>query len=230
MTPRREPFLAWPGWDYLGYALRLATALAVWWLIVYHGADYWTGLRAHRVRVHFDAELAIPFAPAFIIAYLSLNLVFVLAPFVLRRRRDLQALALAWASVTAVGGIGFLLVPAEPAYPSRDAGAWSGLFHVSRMMALRYNMVPSLHVALCCVCLAAYATRGGGVVKLFLGVWGAAIVLSTLVTHQHHMIDVVTGLVLAWAGKVFVYDRWRTRQSADGTAPASPAVGPGPSA
>ena len=225
MTPRREPFLAWPGWDYLGYALRLATALAVWWLIVYHGADYWTGLRAHRVRVHFDAELAIPFAPAFIIAYLSLNLVFVLAPFVLRRRRDLQALALAWASVTAVGGIGFLLVPAEPAYPSRDAGAWSGLFHVSRMMALRYNMVPSLHVALSCVCLAAYASRRSGVVRLSLGVWGAAIALSTLLTHQHHVIDVITGLILAWAGKVFIYDRWQTRSSADGTSRASPSGG-----
>jgi hypothetical protein len=106
MTRRREPFLAWPCWGYLGYALRLAAALAVWWVIVYYGADYWTGLRARRVRIHFDAELAIPFVPAFIIAYLSLHLVFVLAPFVLRRRRDLQALALAWASVTAVAGIG----------------------------------------------------------------------------------------------------------------------------
>jgi hypothetical protein len=98
------------------------------------------------------------------------------------------------------------------------------------MMTLRYNMVPSLHVALSSVCLAAYATRGGGVVKLLLGVWGAAIVLSTLVTHQHHMIDVVTGLILAWAGKVNIYDRWGTRMSADQTAPASPVGGPGPSA
>jgi hypothetical protein len=27
------------------------------------------------------------------------------------------------------------------------------------MMALRYNMVPSLHVVLSCVCLTAYASR-----------------------------------------------------------------------
>jgi len=230
MTPRREPFMAWPTWDCLGYTLRLAAALAAWWVVVYHGADYWTGVRARRVRIHLDAELAMPFVPAFILAYLSLDLVFMLAPFVLRTRRDLQALALTLASVTAVAGLGFLLVPAEPAFSVQDAGAWSGLFEVSRMMALRYNMVPSLHVALSCVCLAAYASRRSGVVRLFLGVWGAAIALTTLLTHQHHVIDVITGLILAWAGKVFIYDRWQIRSLADGTSRASPSGGPGRSA
>jgi membrane-associated phospholipid phosphatase len=230
MTPRREPFLAWPSRDCLGYSLRLAAVLAAWWVVVYHGADYWTGLRAHRVRVHLDAELAMPFVPAFILAYLSLHLVFVLAPFVLRTRRRLQALVLTLAAVTGVAGLGFLLIPAEPAYSLADAGAWSGLFEVSRMLALRYNMVPSLHVALSGVCLAAYASQRGRVVRSFLGVWLAAIALSTLLTHQHHLIDVITGLILAWAGKVLIYDRWRTRSTEDGTVPASPSGGPGPSA
>jgi membrane-associated phospholipid phosphatase len=166
-----------------------------------------------------------PFVPAFILAYLSLDLVFILAPFVLRTRGELQALALTLASVTAVAGLGFLLVPAEPAFSIQDAGAWSGLFEVSRRMALRYNMVPSLHVALSCVCLAAYASRRSRLVRLFLGVWGAAIALSTLLTHQHHVLDVITGLILAWAGKVFIYDRWQTRSSADGTSRTSPSGG-----
>ena len=168
-----------------------------------------------------------PFVPAFILAYLSLDLVFMLAPFVLRTRRDLQALALTLASVTAVAGLGFLLVPAEPAFSIPDAAvSWSGSVpKLSRMMALRYNMVPSLHVALSCVCLAAYASRRNGVVRLFLGVWGAAITLSTLLTHRHHLIDVITGLILAWAGKVFIYDRRQTRSSADGTSRASPSGG-----
>jgi hypothetical protein len=230
MTPRREPFLAWPRPACLGYTLWLAAALAGWWVVVYHGADYWTGLRAHRVRVHLDAELAMPFVPAFILAYLSLDLVFLMAPFVLRNRRDLQALALTLAAVTGVAGLGFLLVPAEPAYSVDDAGAWSGLFEVSRKMALRYNMVPSLHVALSGACLAAYASQRGGVVRLFLGTWWAAIALSTLLTHQHHLIDVITGLILAWAGKVFIYERRRTRSTAGETVPASPSGGPGPSA
>jgi hypothetical protein len=211
MTPRREPFLAWPGWGLLGYTLRLAGVVALWWWLVYHGSDHLTGLRAQRVRIHLNAELAMPFVPAFILAYLSLDLVFVPAPFILRSRRELQALALTLAAVTAVAGVGFLLVPAEPAYPVRDAGAWSGLFQLSRVMALRYNMVPSLHVALSCVGFTAYATHCGGIGKLLLGTIGAAIALSTLLTHQHHLLDVTTGLILAAAGKRFIYDRWQVR-------------------
>src|SRR3954469_1110365 len=168
MTPRCEPFLAWPGWALLGYALRLAAAQGLWWVLVYHGADRLTGWRAQRVRIHLDAELALPFVPAFILVYLSFNMVFVPAPFILRSRRELQALALTLAALTAVAAVGFLLVPAEPAYPAREAGAWSGLFRAARVLALRYNMVPSLHVALSCAGLAAYGTRCGGLGKLLL--------------------------------------------------------------
>jgi membrane-associated phospholipid phosphatase len=175
--PRRQPFLAWPGGALLGYALLLALAQTV------------------------------PFMPAFILGYLSMGLVFVPAPFILRSRQELRALACSLAAVTAVAGVGFLLLPAESAYPPRDADAWSGLFAIARGMALRHNMVPSLHVALSAVCLSAYTSRCGMFGKLCLAAWIALIALSTLLTHQHHLLDVFTGLSLALAGKRFVYDR-----------------------
>jgi hypothetical protein len=230
MIPIRERFVAWPGWDLLGYTLRLTAMLTLWWVVVYHGADRWTGMRVDRVRTHLDVELAMPFVPPFILAYLSLDLVFVLAPFVLRSRRELHALALALASATAVAGVGFLLVPAEPAYPSRNPGVWAGAFRVARTMALRYNMVPSLHVTLSCVCLAAYGTRCGGAGRLFLCAWGTAIAVSTLLTHQHHVLDVIAGLILAWAAKRFIYDPWQTPPSTGRTTPASLVECPAPSA
>jgi membrane-associated phospholipid phosphatase len=230
MGRRCEPFLAWPGWELLGRALFLAVLVTTWWVLVYHGANWLTGLRADRVRVHFDAELGIPLVPAFILAYLSLNLVFIPAPFILRSRRELQALAVSLAAITAVAGVCFLLVPAELAYPSGDPGPWSGLFALAREMALPYNLVPSLHVALSGLCLAAYATRCGTAGKTFLAAWTAAIALSTLLTHQHHVLDVATGLVLAVAGKRFIYDRRRAPPPDTRTPRASPSAGPGPSA
>jgi hypothetical protein len=118
-------------------------------------------MRSYRVRVHLDAELAIPFVPPFILAYLSMDLVFVAAPFILRSRRELEALALTLVMVTAVAGISFLLFPAELAYPHCDPSPWSALFTFAREIALPYNLVPSLHVAMSCICLAAYATYGG---------------------------------------------------------------------
>jgi membrane-associated phospholipid phosphatase len=211
-TPcRREPFVAWPGWGLLGHALLLALAQTLWWVLVYHGGDWLTGLRAHRVRVHLEAELAMPFVPPLILVYVTIGLVFFPAPFVLRSRRELRALALTLAVVTAVAAVGYLLLPAEPAYPPQDHGAWSGLFAVGRRLALRYNMVPSLHVAMSCVCLAAYAARCGPAGKAALGAWGAAIALSTLLTHQHHLLDVATGMLLAAVARRFVYERWAGR-------------------
>jgi hypothetical protein len=208
MRRQGEPFLAWPGWALLAQAFLLALPVTLWWAFVYHGANWLTGLRSYRVRVHLDAELAIPFIPPFILAYLSLDLVFVPAPFILRSRRELQALAMSLAAATTVAGIGFLLLPAELAYPYSDPGPWSGLFAFAREMALPYNLVPSLHVALSCICLAAYATRCGLAGKVLLSIWASTIVLSTLLTHQHHLLDVAAALVLAVAGKWFIYDRF----------------------
>jgi membrane-associated phospholipid phosphatase len=229
MGRRCEPFVAWPGWALLGQAALLALPVTLWWVLVYHGADWLTGLRAHRVRVHLEAERGMPFVPASILAYLSLNLVFLPAPFILRSRRELQALALCLAAETAVAGVGFLLIPAQLAYPRRDPGAWSPLFALARGLALRYNLVPSLHVAMSGVCLAAYATRCGAAGKALLGAWAAAIALSTLLAHQHHLLDVATGAALALAAKCFIYDRWRDRPPGRRRPPASPSAGPGPS-
>jgi hypothetical protein len=202
--------------------------LSLWWSFVYIGGDWLTARRTQRVRIHLDAELSIPFVPAFVLAYLSLDVVFVPAAFILRSRRELNALTLSMAVMTGVAGIGFLLFPAEAAFPEDDPGAWSGLFAVARGMALRHNMVPSLHVAMGCVCLAAYATRCGPAGKCLLAAWGAAIAIGTLFTHQHHVIDVVTGLALAAAGKRFIYDRWLLR--APRIAPANPDADPVPPA
>jgi membrane-associated phospholipid phosphatase len=229
MKRRCHPFLGWPGWALFAQALVPAVPVGLWWVVVYHGANWLTERRQFRVRVHLNAELAMPFVPPFILAYLSLDVVFLLAPFVLRDIRELQALALSLFAVTAVAGVGFLLFPAELAYAPRDPGGWSVLFAVARKMALRdYNLVPSLHVAMSSLCLAAYATHCGLLGKILLGSWAALIALSTLLTHQHHTADVVAGLALAVIGKQFVYDYWRARVPDMRTHPANPTAGPGP--
>jgi membrane-associated phospholipid phosphatase len=73
---------------------------------------------------------------------------------------------------------------------------------------LRYNLIPSLHVALSTATLAAYGTCRGAWGRILLAVWGGLIGLSTLLTHQHHVVDVVTGLLLGWAGYQLLYRRW----------------------
>jgi hypothetical protein len=224
--PRGEPFFAWPGRANFTYALLLALPVTLWWVLVYHGADWLTGWRADRVRVHLDVELEMPFVPACVLTYLSLDLVFLMVPFVLRTRSEMRALAVCLAAITAAAGVGFVLVPAELAYPPQDVGAWAVPFAVARATALRYNLVPSLHVAMGCVCLAAYGERCGATGKVLLAAWAAAIVASTLLAHQHHLLDAATGLALAAAGKSFIYDRWRARSPAGRMPPPIRPAGP----
>jgi membrane-associated phospholipid phosphatase len=204
-----SPFLAWPGWPVLAEAVVLGMAQTLWWVFVYFGADWVTGLRIERVRIHLDAERNIPFVAGFIFPYRSLDLLFLIAPFVLRARDEIRALALALFVVTGIAGICFLVLPAEPAYvPHPVHGFWSPVFAFNRQIVRNYNMVPSLHVALSTTALAAYGACRGVWGRGLLAGWGGLIALSTLLTHQHHVLDVVTGFLLGWAGYRLVYQRF----------------------
>jgi hypothetical protein len=194
----RHRLFAWPGWRHLGEAYGLGVLFAIWLEVIYGGADYITGLRTARVPVHFGWELTIPFVPAMTAVYLSIFPLFWIAPFVLRTRREVLALVASMALVTLCAGVVFLLLPAELAYDSPQVPeAWSWLYTVADVLNLRYNLVPSLHVALSLLCIDIYSRRAAVVGRLLLWAWGLAIALATLLTHQHHVLDVVTGLLLA---------------------------------
>ena len=204
-------FFGWPGWGIFGEALVLAAAQAVWWTAIYFGADWLTGLRTERVRIHLDAELNIPFIPAFILVYHTIDLMFPLALFILSSRPEIRGLTLTLGIVTGIAGVCFLMAPAEPAFPPQERGAWELLYAWTHRIGLTYNMVPSLHVALSVVTLSAFSLRCGKSGRGLLAVWGAAIAISTLLTHEHHLLDVATGLILGWAAHCFVYRRWLHR-------------------
>jgi membrane-associated phospholipid phosphatase len=200
VKPARVPFLAWPGWAHLRYAALLSLANALWFAFVYGGADSLTGRRNWRVPVHLPGELRIPFIPAMTVFYMSLYVLFLLAPFILRTRREVRALVRTLALVIAAGGISFLLFPAELAFaPPREGelGPWAGLYHLADTLNLTYNLMPSLHVAMSVVCVAAFSPRAPGSGKLLLWSWAVLIAASTLLIHQHHLLDVVTGWLLA---------------------------------
>src|SRR6202000_1883741 len=116
--------------------------------LIFCGADWITGHRSLRVRVHLDAELQIPLIPSFTLIYMSIYLLFVAAPFVLRTRREIITLVISQAMAIAIAGICFLLIPAQLAYaPPTDAqlGVWKELFNFADRLNLDYNLVPSLH-------------------------------------------------------------------------------------
>jgi membrane-associated phospholipid phosphatase len=186
---------------HVAYFLVRAAAITALFCVVYGAADAITGLRATRVRVHMDWELAVPFVPWTTAIYSSVYAMFPFTPFVLRRREEIDAFARAIAIEIVAAGLVFLAVPAEPAFPAvaRDLGGWAVAFEAADAINLRYNMVPSLHVALAASCAAAFAPRVRRVWRATLWLWTAAVCVATITTHQHHVIDVVAGVVLAYA-------------------------------
>ncbi len=195
-----EPFIAWPGWKHVAYAARLTALVGLLFVVVYGGADYLTGLRRDHVRLFVRQELAIPLWPPAILVYDSLYLLFLLAPLVVRERERFRRVALTAAATIGISGVCFLLIPAKLGFDAPVVtGSLSTIFAVSDKINLDYNLVPSLHVALTTLCLAAFWRGATRLVRVGLVVWGAALGLSTLLTHQHHVIDVIAGVVVAFA-------------------------------
>jgi membrane-associated phospholipid phosphatase len=117
-----------------------------------------------------------------------------------------------------IGGIGLLLIPGQLAFrPETNLGAFPGLFRFADRLNLTYNLVPSLHVALSVACIATYAQRSGIVVRILLWAWALAISASTVLTHQHHVLDVVTGWIVALSA----FKLLRTWRGARGTEEAT---------
>jgi membrane-associated phospholipid phosphatase len=206
MSDAARPWLGWPGGAHLRFALSLAFVGGAWFAFVYGGADWVTARRTSRWSVHFAAEERMPFVPELIVVYVSLYSIFILAPFILRTRRELHALAVSCNLAILIAGLGFLMVPAALAFPpAMEHGAFPELFRAADKMNLTYNLVPSLHVTFAVVLGAAVARTATGLGRGLLWTWVIAIALSTLLTHQHHVIDVITGAMLGLAVHRWVY-------------------------
>jgi len=217
----RAPFLAWPGWEHVRWAGLLYVLVTLWFGLVYGGADWFTAHRTTRVRIHLDAELSLPLIPAFTLGYMSIYLLFAAAPFVMRTRREVTALAVNQALAILFAGITFFLMPAQLAFaPPQNLGPWEGLFRFADRLNLDYNLVPSLHVALSVICIEMFAPHATPAGRLALRGWGLLIAASTVLTHQHHLVDVITGYGLALA--LVWRSRHATSSQREGEAPAEP--------
>ncbi len=119
------------------------------------------------------------------------------SPFRVAQTRQLNQLASAIFIMIAISGVIFLAVPSEPAFQPVEPESWKTLIWVADTLNLHYNCVPSLHVGLSVACVAAFTRYTAGMFSLFLWLWAAAVAVSTMLLHQHHLIDVLTGWWLA---------------------------------
>lgn len=201
--PGNAPFLGLPrGLDAWAAAV-LTAAFALLFAALYGGASLLTGLDPRRLDVALPFERAIPFVPAAAAVYLSGTVLLALAPFVLRRRRDLWALFCALAAETVAGAALFLALPVRGAFPERqveEGGLAAALFRFADDLNLERNELPSLHVALALTAALAYGRGRGPLARALLAAWALAVAASAVLIHEHHLLDVAAGLALGAAG------------------------------
>lgn len=165
---------------------------------IYPTTNWLTGLGSQHYSLFLANELRLPFVPEFIWLYLSMYGLFALPPFFLDPV-ELKRLAKELILATCISGTTFLVLPARLGFsrtlPEDEfyRGLFQGLFFVDQP----FNLVPSLHVVYSTTISLAVIVRASTPVRTLLSVWLVLIVLSTVLVHQHHLLDVVAGVALA---------------------------------
>jgi len=185
----------WPGKQRSLQYLKLATLLSVQFLLIYGGANFLSHHRSDVHRIYFDWELAIPLVPSMVWVYASI-VPLMLSPMFYLDSSQLNHLAKQLALATLIAGAVFLVFPGKIGY--EWAADLPKAIAFIRSIDLPYNVFPSLHVALSAIIMLhlyrVFGTRG----RLILAVWLIALIASVILTHQHHLADVLGAALLVW--------------------------------
>ena len=195
----RPPLLGLPRAEELRLTGAMAAGFSLFFLLVYGAASWVTGFYTGGLRVDLPFERHIPFVPAWSFVYVSMDALLLLSLLVFRTWREMVPFVLALCAQTVLGALCFLVLPVEVAWSAREVtGGHAGIFALADTMNLERNYLPSLHVAFACTAALAYGARGGTLARGLLALWATAIAASTLLIHEHHLVDVLAGALLAW--------------------------------
>jgi hypothetical protein len=203
---RSDPGPAWtlrPAFEDVRTALMCGGALFVLFTTVYGTCNWITAQRGDVQRFYFDWELGIPFVPAMVCVYLSLIVTFFLPMFCLRGPALVSlSRRLAWGTVLA--GLAFLLLPASLGFERRaEVPGWEAAFRLLHLVDHPHNLVPSMHIIWSGLILGTLRAASPEWARRLFELWFALICVSVVLVHQHHLIDVISGMLaavaVAWA-------------------------------
>lgn len=176
-------------------------------LVMYLTANQLAAQNQHRYEMYMDWELSIPLVPWMIVVYLSYVGVFLLLPVIMKSGRSIICLAYGFLTAILVSTVVFVVFPGELGYhrPEFVAG-FDFLFQTLYEVDKPHNLYPSLHVTFSS--LTALGMAHQVKVQWFrvaIAGWALMIAASVVLVHQHHVFDIITGLMLASFCFKYVY-------------------------
>ncbi|MBM71248.1 MAG: hypothetical protein CL847_00490 [Crocinitomicaceae bacterium] len=175
------------------------TACAGLYLVTNHLTDGFND----RAQMYFQWELEIPLIPGFILLYTSFYFLLLLGFWTCKTKVDLQNLSVQMVVCAIIAAFVFVASPAELGYTrSEETGLFKPIYDLLFSLDKPTNLYPSLHIAFSYVATWFVLGQTRRVIfKLFFLIWFVGICCSVILVHQHHLFDVVTGLVLGVVGK-----------------------------
>ena len=171
-----------------------------WFFIAYGFCNWFTAQRADTGTWYWEWEKRVPFVPELIVPYWSLDLLFIGAFFLPRTRAELSLLGTRVFALITLSCVCFLLWPLRFDLPRPMPTGWTEpWFRLLHANDLPYNLAPSAHIGLRCLFWITYGRHLRGWLRSAMRWWFILIGVSTLLVWQHHLMDVVTGFLMAYA-------------------------------
>lgn len=189
---KTEPGLRWRGFAWLALC-------GPWFFIVYGICNWITSQRTDVSTWYWEWEKHVPFVPQLIVPYWSLDLLFVIAFFLPTSRHELRILGVRIFTIIALSAVCFLIWPLTFDLPRPIPTGWTEpWFRLLHKNDLPFNLAPSLHIGLRCLFWITYGRHLRGWLRSGMRWWFITIGASALLVWQHHLMDVVTGFLMAY--------------------------------
>ncbi|MCU7617077.1 phosphatase PAP2 family protein [Chryseobacterium sp. PBS4-4] len=176
------------------FALTLCTIV---FMIVYNLATLYASSLDDLPSFTFDFEESIPFVPLSIIPYMASGIFFCIVFFLCKNKYQLKILTWRMLFVMITAGIAFITTPLQFSFtkPEVSNEILNLPFLFLKIFDSPFNQSPSLHIAFAFIFWSIF--RDISKWRIFLMINLILVGISTLTTYQHHVIDILTGAILA---------------------------------
>ena len=181
--------------------LRWAIAITLYAALTYGATNALAHARGVTRCIALPGELDLPFVAWLVVPYLCIDVLVPLSAIFTRSHTELRTLARRMFWAFTIGNLIFLVLPFRCNFPRTIPDDWTApFFRLLHFTDLPYNQAPSLHIVEAIVIAPVFLARlprpAPRAAFLALLVLGSA---GTVLTYQHHLLDVVTGAILGFA-------------------------------
>ncbi len=173
-------------------------------LLLYIFSNEFNTDRSYYFHLFFPFEEDLPFFGWAVYPYLSVFIFFVL-PFFYSNQDEIKKLEKTILFSILVSFLIFLIFPTKLGFKSTPETSVSLLYDSLKKLDRPHNLVPSLHICLSTIIfIFLHDKETQKLLRAFFTFWFLIICVSVVCIHQHHILDVITGSILAFvSSKIF---------------------------